>query len=248
MRISSKLLKRLVIMLIFALLLGCSSDDDSGPTEPENENDNPPTIEFDPIQVPQTMQDAANSGDPGAAQAVAYIQMANMLPYYTQLLTPPSSAGKLPSTSATNNEWTWTHQGATFTLTSEETATTYEMTLTVDGTIEGNTYNNQVFITASTSKLNNSGELAFYDPDSGLPVLDFEWDIAQDGTTHMLLTSHQASPSISVELYYYPDGSGALDVNAPGEGSWSISWSADGSGTWTQYDAGGGIIDQGNWP
>ena len=145
----SKFLTLSVTLIFLFFISACSSDDgDSNPTEPGN-GDNPPTVSVEPITVPQKMQDAANNGNPGAAQAVAYIQIANTLPSYTQFLTPPEGASKISSTTAVTGEWTWTQDGATITLVTNETATSYEWTVTVDGTFGGKTYSNQLLLKAS---------------------------------------------------------------------------------------------------
>lgn len=237
-------LKILFVLILLSFFAACSDDNgDDNPTGPDDDGNEPPTLNVQQVPVPQAMQTAANNGDPGATQAMAYIQIANMLPSYAQLLNPPQGSGKLPSTSAVNGEWTWTQDGATFTLTSTETATGFEMTLTVDGTYNGQTYNGGILMEASGTKDGSSGELYFYDPGSGVAELTFNWETLADGTYHLTINTSDAA----VELYYYSDGSGSLDVNMQNAGSWDIDWASDGSGTWMQYDASGSLIDSGSW-
>ena len=246
MRITN-LLKVFLMLLVFSFFAACSDDDDgNGPNEPDN-GDDPPELNVQQITVPQKMQTAANGGDPGAAQAVSYIQLANMLPSYAQLLNPPADAGKVPSISATAGEWTWTQGGATFTLTSTESGNTYSMTLTVDGSYQGETYNGQIIMEASGQLDGSQGQLKFYEPGTSAPVLIFNWETLADNTYHVTIDSNQGSSSANIELYSYPDGSGSLDINTQGAGSWDIDWNADGSGTWAQYDASGGLANQGSW-
>lgn len=241
-----KILKFLMILLL-SFFIACSSDDDSSPTEPDEET--PPTVEIKPIVVPQGIQTAANNGDPGASTAAAFINMANSLTAYSYLLTPPSGAGKISSYSAANNEWTWTDGGVTFTLSLQETATSFTYTLTVNGSFEGNTYNNQVMMTVTASKTSNSGELYFYEPGVSIPFLYAEWDTSPTGTYTFLMEINETDGQIKIDLLLNPDDSGSLSVNGADGSSWNISWTSQGtSGTWTYYDASGSLIDQGNWP
>ncbi len=240
------LLKVILVLTLLSFFTACS-DDDEGPTEPENGDENPPSLNVKQVSVPQAMQSAANNGDPGAAQAVAYIQLANTLPTYAQLFNPPEGSGKLPATSTTAGEWTWTQDGATFTLVSNETATTWEMTLTVDGSFSGSTYNNQVIMEASGMLDGSQGELHFYSPGSSSPAVSFNWETLADGTYHLSINSSEGSGATNIELYSYSDGSGSLDINVSGGGTWDIDWNSDGSGTWAHYDASGSLVDQGSW-
>ncbi|MDZ7764685.1 MAG: hypothetical protein U5K00_09690 [Melioribacteraceae bacterium] len=179
------LLKLLLTLILFSFFAACSSDDDDGPTEPDDNGDSPPTINVKQISVPQTMQTAVNNGDPGAAQAMTFMNLANSLPSYAQLFNPPQGSGKVSSTSAASGEWTWTQDGTTFTLVSNETSSGYELTLTIDGTFGGKTYSNQILMTSTLSKDGNTGEVLFYDPDSGSPALTFNWETEADGTYHL---------------------------------------------------------------
>jgi hypothetical protein len=241
-------LKTLMFVLTLSLFVGCSSDDeDSNPTGPENGGDNPPTINVKTITVPQAMQNAANNGDPGAATAMTYINLANSLPAYAQFFNPPEGAAKLSSISAVEGEWTWTQDGATFTLTSTETTDSYLLTLTVEGTFNGTTYSGQKLMESTVSKDGNTGELFFYDPDAGVPALTFNWQIESDGTYHLEMVAGADYGGATVEMTINPDNSGTLNIDTADGGSWHIQWASDGSGSWTQYDAGGNPIDSGSW-
>ena len=241
-------LKILLILSVFAFFTACSDDDgDDNPTDPGNGDGSTPDLQVKQITPPQKMQDAANNGNPGAAQAVAYISLANSLPTYADLLEPPEGSGKVSATNAPAEEWTWTEGGASMTLTLNETETTYSWTLTIDGTYSGETYSNQVVMEANGSKNGSNGQLYFYSPDAASPVLSFDWETLADGTYHLVIESAQGSASTTSELYAYSDDSGSLDINMSGGGSWDIDWASDGSGTWAQYDEQGGLVDQGTW-
>lgn len=239
----------LIIVLSIALITSCSDDDsDSNPTDPNGgNNDSPPTVNVEQVTVPQKMQTAANNGDAGAAQAMAYIQIANTLPAYSQMLNPPATASKVSSTSSVEGDWTWTQDGATFKLSTTETATEYHWILTIDGTFSGKTYSNQVVVRASELKDGSSGELEFYDPDSGSPVVSFSWENQADGTYYVNLSTTQSSNNVTVEMYFNPDNSGSIDIYVSGGGTWEIDWASDGSGTWVEYDSSGSVSDSGSW-
>jgi len=240
-----------LVLITLSFLVGCSSDNgDSSPTDPNTgsgNNGNAPEINVEHVVLPQKVQTAANNGDPGAAKAMAYIQIANMLPTYTQMLNPPSTANKVSSTSAVAGDWTWTQDEATFKLSTTETSNTYNWTLTIDGTFGGKTYSNQVVIRASEVKDGSNGDLEFYDPDSGSPVISFNWENQADGTYYVNLTTTQSSNNVNVEMYFNPDNSGSVNVFVSGGETWKVHWASDGSGTWIEYDSSGNVHDSGSW-
>ncbi len=237
------LIKILLVVILFSFFTACS-DNNNNPSSPDNGN-NPPTLSVKQIPIPQAMQTAANNGDPGAAQAVAYITIANTLPAYAQFFNPPANAGKISSTTATLGSWTWTQNGTTFTLVSSETDNGYEMTLTVNGSFNGKTYSNAILFDVTMPLDQNSGELYFNDPNTGNPILGFIWENLSDQSYH--LTINDTEGSTTSEFYSYPNGSGTLNINNQGVNSWEIDWGSDGSGTWTQYDPENNPIDSGSW-
>ena len=239
----NKVFYLLALTFMLSFFVSCSDDESSNPTKAGNE-DNPPTVNVEPVAVPQKMQAAANNGNPGATQAMAYIQLANTLPNYAQLLTPPEGA-KLSSTSAVNGEWTWTEGNASVTLVTNETVTEYEWTVTIDGTYGGKTYNNQIVIEASQLKDGSSGEILFYDPDSGSPVLTFNWENLSE-VYHLNIKSAEEYGNSNVDLYVYTDSSGYIDISTPSN-SWHVEWASDGTGSWIAYDANGSVTNEGSW-
>lgn len=241
------LLKLLLTLILFSFFAACSSDDDDGPTEPDDNGDSPPTINVKQVTVPQTMQTAAQNGDPGATQAMTFMNLANSLPSYAQLFNPPQGSGKVSSTSAASGEWTWTQDGTTFTLTSTETAEGYKLTLTIDGTFNGKSYSNQILMESTVSKDGNTGEVLFYDPDSGSPALTFNWETEADGTYHLDMEAGSEYGGFTGQMVVNPDNSGTLDLDYSSGERWEIQWTSN-SGSWTLYNADGSVAQTGNWP
>lgn len=240
-------LKLLLTLILFSFFAACSSDDDDGPTDPNDNGDSPPTINVKQITVPQTMQTAAQNGDPGATQAMTFMNLANSLPSYAQLFNPPQGSGKVSSTSAASQEWTWTQDGTTFTLVSNETSSGYKLTLTINGSFNGETYSNQILMESTVSKDGNSGEVLFYDPDSGSPALTFNWETEADGTYNLDMEAGTEYGGFTGQMVVNPDNSGTLDLDYPSGDSWEISWTSS-AGSWTLYNADGSVAQTGNWP
>lgn len=237
-------LKIIPITLLLTLFMACSDDNPTGP----GGDSEPPALNIKKVEVPQGIQSAANNGDQGAVQVMGYIQFANLLSNFSAYLTPPESAQKISSVSAVEEDWTWTQGDATFKLTLNETTTTYEYTLVVSGTFEGETYNNQTVFEAFTTKDGSSGALDFYEPGISQPVLSFNWETSEEGTYHLVMNINQGSNAATAELYVYADNSGSLDITENSGERWEMQWTANGSsGSWAHYDEQGSLVNEGGW-
>jgi hypothetical protein len=230
--------------LVIALAVSCSKS-----TEP-NGNGDAPAWEGDTIGVPAAM---ANSQDPQAQMAMAWINMANAIGGFTGMFEPPEQATISPSIQGIQDEtweYSWTNNGLTVTLTITETSDRYTWEVKYDGTDGTYVYDNWVFIEAEGMKDASSMWLKVYEPVTTL--LSSEWVWTYDGSTvECVFTSYyQGIPQMKVEITSNSDLSGEINVYEYVGTSWLLDWravwAADGSGQWWDYEA-GVLVNQGTW-
>jgi len=238
-------LKTAAFLMIFILaIVGCSKDESTSPTSPSNQNnDSPPAFEAQGVTIPDEL---AQSQDPMAQQAVAYIMMANAFTSYTGFLTPPSGTEAPELSSGYDGPpWVFTwdvDDGAnqyTVILTINETSTSYTWSVTVDGVLEGVTLDNFVYIEGEQAKDEKSGSITVHDPETQGVALTVNWNIDSSNVYHLV---YEAPEEGRIEITVNPDESGSVTYY-----EWNGSafvmvfkavWNTDGSGEWWTYENG----------
>ncbi len=188
------------------------------------------------IVVPSGM---ANSQDPMAQLAVAYIQMANSISGYGGWFDPPNGM----RAAAESWEYTWTEGGLTITLVVEETSTMYTWDVWVDGNDGYYDYDNWHMFHAWEYIDGSCGGLEFYAIDEYMGELYWDWCTDSEGVFTMTFYTSYEGYSTEIELVVYPDGSGSLSYYFDGALDMLVEWNADGSGQWWTYNP----ADSGSW-
>ncbi len=143
---------------MFFLVSSCSDKDDN---EANNQTpNNSPTLQTRVVTVPDAMLD---SNEPGAQDAVSFINMANAFTSFAGLMVPPPKIGSMKSTNDGDPwEYTWEfNEGEdvySITLTVYETETHYEWTMVIDGVLDGIVLSDFVYMEASQTLDGLNGE------------------------------------------------------------------------------------------
>jgi len=244
-KLSLVLLAMFGIVLIFST--GCKKDEDD--SQPEN---NPPAYGANTVEVPESM---SQSSDPGAQQAVAFVNVANGFAGVTGMLAPQGKNLQLKGT-MDGPPWIYTWDvndptgQYTITLTIYETATEDKWDVVINGTMDGLVCDNFKFLEASQDKNGNYGQLIQYDPQSqDAVVFVLDWEVTADnGET----VRFEVTNDIIIEINTNPDGSGNVEVweydNGLGEyeKTFTAEWTASGSGTAIVYEN-GVPVEQFSW-
>jgi len=230
---------------IFSLVIvsSCKKDDDTNP------NKDAPNYEVKTVQVPDAM---TQSNDPGARQAASYINMVNGMAGYGGMMTPPSKSSPVTNfKDGTEDIYVWeinegnTH--CTFTLRVTETATKYFWEMIVDGTMEGQVFNNFTYLKAEETKDGSSSSFTVYDPENGGILMTMSW-YESGGATHF---TFEVPDEIMMSVVVNADGSGSVEVKDWQNGQYVLEfraeWDASGHGQWWEYDETGAIWNQGSW-
>jgi hypothetical protein len=237
-----KLLILLTTLFSLVIVSSCKKDD-------TNPNNNAPNYEVKTVQVPDAM---AQSEDPGAKQAASYINMVNGMTGYGSMMTPPSKSARVTNFKDGGGDvYVWeinegnTH--CTFTLKYSETATMYFWEMIVDGNIEGQVFNNFVYMRAEEAKDGSSSSFTVYDPESGGILTTMSW-YESEGSTHL---TFEVPNSVLISMVVNADGSGSVEVKSWQNGQYVLEfraeWDASGHGQWWEYDETGAIWNQGSW-
>ncbi len=232
----------LVGLLIIALIAGCSEDKgtNGGPEAPK--------FQVKTINVPQKM---AQSQDPMAKMAVAYIGMANAIGSHTSLLSPPASAMKLAKpVSIQGWTYTWTEDALSMTLEVSESGNNYVWEMFLNGTDGQFTYNNWKSMRAEEAKDGNSGLLIAYKPVTTEISMKWTWETDPQTEVYTFVLTTFGEGGGKIEITSNPDDSGELafyqDINGNYILTFGVEWLADGSGQWWAYDS-GDVSQTGSW-
>ena len=216
------------------IILGCGGDDNGG-----GSNQIEPS--FEPVEIPQGLQDAAGS-DANAALAVAYVQLANSFSNYNMYFQPPSKSFAPTKPGATDDTTTWSYEGTTIEYYSWAEGDNYYWEIYVTDNI----YTHCKFIDYSESKSGTNGEYRLFTDCGETPAFLWNWQFnASD-----IFTVTMLSESDAIQVIVNPDGSGSVTNFYGGLNSQQqhvLSWNSDGSGNYTFYDTQGGVDDSGNW-
>lgn len=229
------LLGLMVVFLAFA----CSDDDEETPTGTNNQQtmDHIPTL--DSIQVPAAM---AASSDPYAQMAVTYVNMTNGLANLGQYFVPPSKAAKSAAYAGSEADtliWSWSYGGITVYLKFWETLTHYYWRYMWHGTYDQVVYDNWIWYAANQTKDGTAGQLVWYDDNSLIPFLTWEWTYLAGVYTLTYTFDNINQLIITVNA----DGSGSLEYYEDSVLKLRIIWYANGSGAWWTY----GPDSNGTW-
>lgn len=241
-----KTLKLLILMtgiISLVVVSSCKKDDDNNP------NNNAQQYETKTVDVPDGM---AQSSDPGAQQATAYLNMVNSMATYGSMMTPPSKSTPITNLKDGGTEvYTWeVNEGMnnyTVTLTIIETLTMYNWEMSITGTIDTYTFTNFVYIRAETTKDGMNSSITLYEFDGSGIAMTMSWQDNGNGTTTF---TFEVPGSIRLTVGVNADGSGWMDVYEWNGQSFyldfRIEWNASGHGEWWEY-IDGTISDSGSF-
>ncbi len=245
-----------VYCVLLLAVASCSKDDD-------------PTVQSDlssaelsfkageaPVVIPTGL---AQSDDPIAQSAVAYLSQANEMANFISEMQPPAGAtksstpinGKVNTGGRTEADflvYTWTDGNYIYAYQISETDTKYVFELFWKFS---DTSDFVRYILAEETKIKSEttldGFLEVYSlfSESEDYQLRYEWNKDADGTFHFdLLTPNDA---FRISIVSNPDNSGSVKYFFSGSIYYDITWNADGSGSWILYDLEGNISDSGTW-
>lgn len=227
-------------MLIFALTIGCSDDDENNAAGPDNSTNDSPDVSSLQLEIPSAMQ-SASSGNAGAAQAVGYFQIVNTLSIWSAWITPPPA--KL---SSVNDNIVWAVGGITVTLTTTVEGDQITWTVTVDGSDGELTYDNFVLFRGYQSTNGDSGSFSIFAPEVvGQALMTWEWMTGENMAVTVTMTSHV--DGFVLVAVSNPDGSGSIRATDGSTAVFYAEWGADGGGTFIVYDGQGVESDSGSW-
>ncbi len=225
----------LFFAVIFSLFIisGCKKDNDVNPGD-----NNPPEYHMKTVQIPDAM---AQSNDPGAQQAVSYINMMNSIANFANIMEKPSKSSIVKGLKdGTPRVFTWnidegnTH--CTFTLTVTETSEDINWKMVVDGIMDGDAFDNFLFMDAQEAKDGSNSRLTVYDNDNdGAVLMTLSWYKTGDVYHFTFEMPKEIQMNIDINL----DNSGTMEVNEWVNNDWVLQfkavWGADGHGSWWDY-------------
>lgn len=230
---------------IFSLIVvsGCKKDDDP---EPDN---TAPQYEPKTVAIPDAM---SQSQDPGAQMTVSYINMVNGMSGYSGMLVPPGKVTLATTFKDGGTEtYTWEindESGVyTVTLSVTETATMYKWEMTINGTVDGQTFVNFTYIKAEEAKDGSSSTFTLYDWDTQGIFMTLSWYENTDGSFQF---TFEVPEDIIISMIAYPDGSGSIEIKEWEIGEYLLQfraeWNSTGHGEWWEYYS-GVLSDHGIW-
>jgi hypothetical protein len=240
------------IVLGMAMFFGaCSKDDDdnSNPAPPPEEA---PDYAAQTITPPDAMLE---SEDPGAQQAVMYIDMANgFVDMAGSFGNPPEKSAGFKSTNGDGPPWVYTWEvndetgNYTVTLTINETGEGSEWDIVVNGVMDGITLDNFTIMHGEQSDDGKNGNFTVYDwENQGDVIFYLSWTTDDDGN---YLLNIEITDSYKFNVAANADGSGSIEAyewnGEDYEMTFKAVWDTEGHGQWWQYE-GGELIDSGSW-
>ncbi len=238
---------RIIILFttIFSMVFisSCKKDDDTNP------NNNAPQYQVKTITIPEAM---AQSSDPGAQMAVNYLNMANNLAVYSNMMSPPKSAFVSQLKDGGAEIYTWDvndgeKNNYSVTLKITETSEYIHWEMIIDGLFEGMQLHNFTFIMAEQYKDGSDNTFTIYDPENpGTVFMKFNWH-ESDGTFYLTIV---VPGDIQVIIIVNADGSGSIEAKEWENGLYMLTykaqWEASGHCEYWEYDN-GEEINHGSW-
>jgi len=192
------------------------------------------------VTVPPGM---ANSSDPNAAMASAYIGMANGIAGHGGMFTPPTRAA---ATDGPPWEYSWSQGGLTVTLIIDETDTMYTWDVYIDGTVDQEVFDNYHFYSAWSLLDESCGGLTFFAYD-GQGTIEWEWCTDVLGVYTMTMTYSDGADTVVIDITVNQDGSGEITLAVNSVTIFQVIWDALGNGEWWTWDDGGTPTGNGTW-
>jgi hypothetical protein len=239
---NAKLLILFTAMLSAIFISGCKKDNDD-PQPGQNAQE----YHLKKVTIPDAM---AQSNDPGAQMAVAYIDMVNGMASYSSMMTPPGKSSKM----------NYKDDGETYTWEVDDVSGTYTVTLKIrktdyktfwemyiTGTLDGHQLTNFKYIEAIQLNDGSGSTFTIYDLDTGQWYMDITWTDDGNGNFDLTFTVFE---EMKLYISVSSDGSGWLEysewIMSAYQVTYKASWEASGHGQWWQYDN-GVPTDQGTW-
>ena len=219
------------------LITGCKKDDNVNP-----QNDNPPQFTVKTIRVPDAM---AQSNDPGAQQTASYLNMMNGIAGYSDMMREHSKSITVNGLKDSGPRiFTWdvdegnTH--CTFTLTVTETDILIKWKMVIDGIMDGDKFDNFLFLEAQEYKDGTNSRITVYDPENpGIILMKMSWTKEND-VYHFIF---EVPENLQIVVDINIDNSGTMDVNEWIDNEWAVVfnavWGPDGHGQWHDNNGNG---------
>ena len=246
-----KLFLPLLVISLFVLFLltNCS---DSSFTEPEESS--PPQFQMQTISLPDNM---ANSSDPEVQRVINYITMANVYSQYSNLLVPPDGLDNQGNNDGPPWIYSWDVDNdeygiftATLTISEDTEQNSYLFELIVNGILDGQEFDQFLFIEGQQSMDGTEGELKINDPESENGRLALvRWNSTEEGVYTLTIVEYN---TYEIHISLNDGDSGSIEVyqledNAEKTLIFKAEWNSDGTGDWFSYDENGNQEDNGSW-
>ncbi len=231
-----------ILSMIF--VSSCKKDKDTNP------NNDAPAYQMQKVDIPEAM---AQSNDPGAKQAVYYLNMVNAFSRYNSMMTPPKSAF-VSRLKGGGGPWVYTwdvndgeKNNYTVTLKITETSNAYHWEMTLDGLVSGIELHNFIFITAELDKDETKGSFTVYDfEEMGTVFMTMDWH-QSDGNYYFTV---EFPEEFLANIVVNSDGSGSIEGKDWMNGQYVLvyraEWDASGHGEYWYYEN-GEVINHGSW-
>jgi len=230
--------------------IGCGDDDESNPTGTGGGGGGTTTtvdLTSAQVEIPSAMQTAAGS-NPGAAQAVGAINLANSFTAYSSWWTPPSGIKDMIPTEALGADTiiSWSQGELTIILELTPSGSVTSFAVTIDGFDGDRTYDSFIFLQGFVMNDGSEGNLGIKNPDDpGSNLLFWQWLVNPNNVFILDLISSDDEGYLTV--MENPDGSGSVTQEFGQVLSFEADWTAGGGGTYTIYDGQGQPTQNGSW-
>ncbi|NOY77545.1 MAG: hypothetical protein GXO76_06710 [Calditrichaeota bacterium] len=232
---------------IFLVLAWTNCSKKDTPTGPK-ENQNPPALTIQAIDVPQHMR---ASSDPHAQMSTNFIGMANSFSSLSAAFTPPAGLAKNTQT-LDDPIWTksWKYNGVTLTMSVYDRNDMNVWEIRFDGADEDYTYKNWLFMKIEQSKDGKSGTMTTYEPVTTKIQAQWSWGKDAEGAYSITYLLEEGDEGIKLIVTQNSDNSGSLQSLEKYNGSFVPSyeshWDSGGVGSWKQFENGKEIAS-GSW-
>lgn len=213
---------KILTTLVLLFLIGCSSsadNDSSGQKAPSQLSTEAAKINF-PTQMPNDVKSRIAYNEDSFAQ-FSFADLQN---------------GKL-----SGGTWTWSYSddGVTVTISAEQKGNEYHWKFIMNGTHDGQTVTDFVFMEGVSTEDGMSGSWKIYSPDQTEPLMEMSLKTNADGSKEISYSLYGKSDTSTLSFTYVlksnADGSGSYVLTTGGQKAYEVTWNADGTGTWKDY-------------
>jgi len=220
------------LLIVTLLAFGCSTEN------PLGSKGNVPAI-------PETLQFTG----PQSSNAPEHLQQVlNLINSYTSLGNLILSAVRFSSPESSGNTHTWAIQIDSLAITVQATPLgedQVEWVITVDGSYQGISYDQWVYMRGTASKDGSSGSWQIHEEGTTRVVATLEWQVDKQGVrkgNFFILET-----GVKYVIVNNPDLSGRLTEYLNDVKVFEAVWDSSGAGSWTSWDASGTLTGSGTW-